>query len=230
MNSRAIAIILTLLVLIAPIASCQQDYPVLEYYVTDLTGSALYSFEITDIGQLCEYVYEQTGAQMAVLVVNTTQPDDINTFATKTFQQNQLGQEGKDNGLLIVIATDEKLWRVEVGYGLEGYLPDSLVGSYAEEYLLPPMSYGDFGTGIYDLVNNLGGIILEDYVGEPIKNPYPISFIPLTWNQWVIVIGVMLFLAVITKGRIIMFLPWLFSGGKIGGGGRSGGGGAGGKW
>ncbi len=218
------------LVLSAPMANGQEAYPVLEYYVTDLTGSALYSFEVTDIGALCEYVYEQVGAQIAILVVNTTYPDEINLYATKTFQQNELGQEGKDNGLLIVVATDEKLWRVEVGYGLEGVLPDSRVGSLVEEYLLPPMEYGDYGTGLYDLVNNMGGIILEEYEGEPGKSRYPISFIPLTTNQWFLAIAVMVFLAIITKGRIIMFIPWLFSGGKIGGGGRSGGGGAGGKW
>ncbi|MDO9537863.1 MAG: hypothetical protein Q7J68_06055 [Thermoplasmata archaeon] len=53
----------------------------------------------------------------------------------------------------------------------------------------------------------------------------------MTWGQWIIVIVFMVVLTVITKGRIIMFIPWIFSSGKIGGGGRSGGGGGtGGKW
>jgi uncharacterized protein len=228
---RGACLLLAAVFVLAPLAGAQ-DYPDLDYYVTDL-ADALYDFEEQDIGQLCEYVYYQTGAEMAVLVVNTTYPDEINLFATRTFQQNGLGQKGEDNGLLIVVATDEKLWRVEVGYGLEGYLPDALVGNYSETYLVPPMEYGDYGAGLYDLVNNLGGVILEDYVGEPVKDPYPISFIPLTFWQLVLAIVVMVALTIVTKGRIIFWLPFLLSGGKGGrnwGGGRTGGGGAGGKW
>jgi uncharacterized protein len=219
------------LVFASPFATAQ-DYPELDSYVTDL-ADALYSFEEEDIGRLCESVYLQTGAEMAVLVVNATYPDEISLFATRTFQQNGLGQKGEDNGLLIVVATDDGEWRVEVGYGLEGYLPDALVGNYSETYLVPPMQYGDYGTGLYDLVNNLGGIILEDYVGEPVKDPYPISFIPLTFWQLVVVGAVFVFLTVATKGRIILWIPFIFSGGRGGknwGGGRTGGGGAGGKW
>jgi len=187
---------------------------------------------VADIEQLCMYVYDNTGAEIAVLVVNSTHPDDILTYAYNTFQQNGLGQEGEDNGLLIVLATDTNEWRVEVGYGLEGVLPDAKVGSFADEFLVPQIELGDYSTGIYDLVNNLGGVILEDYVGEPVKSPYPISFIPLTFWQLVIVVGIILALTVITKGRILYFIPYLIGkrGGKIGGGGRSGGGGAGGKW
>ena len=221
---------LTVLVILSPLATAQ-EYPELEDYVTDL-AHALYDFEEEDIGNLCDTVYWECGAEIAVLVVNTTYPSDINTYATRTFQDNGLGQGGKDNGLLILVVTDTSEWRVEVGYGLESVLPDALVGNYSETYLEPPMAYGDYSTGIYDLVNNLGGEILENYEGEPPKNPYPISFIPLTFWQLVIVVTIMVFLIVITKGRIFFFLPYLIGkgGGKNWGGGRSGGGGAGGRW
>jgi uncharacterized protein len=229
---RGASILMVVTLVLASSLAVALEYPELDSYVTDL-ADALYDFEEEDIGRLCDYVYYQTGAEIAVLVVNTTYPDEINLYATRTFQQNGLGEKGEDNGLLIVVATDEKLWRVEVGYGLEGYLPDALVGNYSETYLVPRMQYGDYGKGLYDLVNNLGGIILEDYVGEPVKDPYPISFIPLTFWELVIVVVVIGFLTVVTKGRIILWLPLLLSGGRGGkrwGGGRTGGGGAGGKW
>lgn len=227
MLRSATVLMLAAMLFMAPLAACA-DYPVLEYYVTDQAG-VLYG--VSDIEQLCAYVYEISGVQMAVLIVNTTLPDDINLFSTKTFQQNGLGQEGKDNGLLLVIATDENLWRIEVGYGLEGVLPDSLVGAIADTYLVPEIElYGDYYTGIYNTLDALGYEILENYEGEPPKSKYPVSFIPLTWGQWFIVIGIMAFLAIVTKGRIFLFIPWIFGRGKIGGGGRSGGGGAGGKW
>ena len=105
--------------LLAP-ASAAQDYPDLEYYVTDQADVLTLGEELA-IEELCVIVYEECGAEIAVLVMNTTQPEEINIFATRTFQQNGLGQEGEDNGLLLLLTTDDGLWRIEVGYGLEGF-------------------------------------------------------------------------------------------------------------
>jgi len=228
---RKILAIAFIAVILINISAAAQEYPVLETYVTD-NANALYGFEEEDLEMLCMYVYDMTGCQMFVLVVNTTQPYDIVTFGIETFEQNELGLEGKDNGLLFIISTDEQLWRVEIGYGLEGILPDSMVGYIVENNYLPEIEiYGDYGTGIYNTMDAFATVIFDEYEeAEPPESPYPISFIPLTWGQWVIVIIIMAVLAVVTKGRIILFIPWIFSGGKIGGGGRSGGGGAGGSW
>lgn len=228
MLKGVVALLAAVLLTAAPLCS-GQEYPTLEYYVTDETGVLYGGY---DIEELCMYVYDNTGAEMAVLVVNTTQPYDIFTFTYETFQQNGLGQEGEDNGLLLVLSTDENLWRVEVGYGLHGILPDSRVGTLGRELLEPQIEAGDYYTGVYDFVNNLGGIILDEYDGEPPEDPYPIGFIPLTFWQLVIVAGIVIFLTVITRGRILFFLPYLIGkgGGKNWGGGKSGGGGAGGRW
>jgi len=230
MPKRALALALLFVILIN-ISAAAQEYPTLEYYVTD-QADALYGFEEEDLELLCMYVYDMTGAQMAVLIVNSTEPDDIFTYAYETFEQNELGQEDKDNGLLMVIATDSQEWRVEVGYGLEGILPDARIGNLTETYLLPEVQqYGDYGTGLYNTMDAFATVILDEYEeAEPPKDPYPISFIPLTWPQLIIAIAVTIVLAVVTKGRVIWFIPWIFSGGKIGGGGKSGGGGAGGGW
>ena len=216
------------------------EYPTLEYHVTDDVGVITLD-EAYSIEDLCVTVYEETGAEMAVLIVNTTQPDDINTFATRTFQQNGLGQEGKDDGLLIVVSIDQKLWRIEVGYGLEGILPDSLVGQVAMDYLVPSLQQDDYYTGLFDTVDVLGGEIIANYEGgKPHKSQsdskYPISWLPLTFWQLVIIFIVLIALTVATKGRIFFFLPFLLGGGGGGrggkrwGGGRTGGGGAGGKF
>ncbi len=230
MASWAAAIFLTVLVILSPFAAAQ-EYPELEDYVTDL-AHALDDFEEKDIADLCDTVYWECGAEIAVLVVNTTYPSDINTYATRTFQDNGLGQEGKDNGLLILVVTDTSEWRVEVGYGLEAVLPDARVANFTETYLVPCMEEDLYGTGICDLVNNMGGAIQEEYDGEPPKDPHPIPFIPLTFWQLVIVVVIIAFLTVITRGRIFFFLPYLIGkgGGKNWGGGRTGGGGAGGRW
>ena len=210
------------------------DYPTLQYYVTDQTNTLLPG-EILDIQDLCVMVYNQTGAEMAVLVVNTTQPDGINVFATKTFQKNGLGQEGKDNGMLLVVSTDEKQWMVEVGYGLEGALPDARVGDICTTHLVPYLDQSDYYDGIYETIDYLGGEIFANYSGAPAeeKSPYPISWIPLTFWQLVLIAVVIIILGGITRGRIFFFIPILLGrggGGKKWGGGRTGGGGAGGKW
>jgi len=99
----------------------------------------------------------------------------------------------------------------------------------------PNLTQGNYFTGIGGAVAEIAQIILDEYDYEdfePAKSRYPISFIPLTFWQLVLVFVILVFLTVITKGRIFFFIPMLLGkgGGKIGGGGRSGGGGAGGKW
>jgi uncharacterized protein len=226
--------VLVFFMLAAPI-SVADAYPKLQYYVTDLAG-ALTLEEERAIEELCVIVYESCGAEIAVLVVNTTRPDDINIFATRTFQQNGLGQEGEDNGLLVLVATEDRLWRIEVGYGFEGALPDAKVGDLATTYLVPSLEQGAFYTGIYEVVDHLGGEIIINYDGNSPHDdtsPYPISWIPLTLWQLFVVGAVIVALAVLTRGRIIL-LSLLFLGGGRGkkrwGGGRTGGGGARGGW
>jgi uncharacterized protein len=209
-------------------------YPQLYSYVTDESG-VLLSDEVVLIENVCQDIYATTGCEMAVLIVPTTEPDTILIYGVETFELNALGQEGKDNGLLLIVATDDNEWRIEVGYGLQDILSASRVGSIGDTIIEPNLTEGNYFTGIGGAVSEIAQIILDeyDYEGvEPPKSKYPISFIPLTFWQLVLVFGIIVFLTVITKGRILFFIPMLLGkgGGKIGGGGRSGGGGAGGKW
>ncbi len=208
------------------------DYPTLDYYVNDYTYT-LTTEESFAISDLCSFLYEETGAELVVLIVGTTAPDDIDYYALKTFEKNGLGQEGEDNGILLVVALDDETWRVEMGYGLEGYLPDSKVGYIAETYLIPTLSQGDYFEGIFNTVDALAGEVYAEYQGSPPPEPdYPISWLPLTWFQLTLVLTILVAVFVLTGGRLFLFLPGLVLSlfGKNGGGGRSGGGGASGRW
>ena len=223
---------LLILVTVAPSLADADDYPTLEFWVTDMANVLLLEEEL-DIEALCLEVYHEKGAEIAVLTVNSTAPDDISMYALRTFEKNQLGQEGKDDGVLVMVATDDRSWRVEVGYGLEGVLPDSLVGSLADKYLVPDLEQGDFYNGLLYMVAFLGREILDHYgEGEPKEeeSPYPIPWLPLTWGYLILVIVLFFAIALITGGRGI-WLGGLFSGsgGRRWGGGRSGGGGGGGR-
>ena len=206
-----------------------EGIPTIYPYVNDPADALAYDY-YTSIDDLCYQIDYQTSCEVAVLVVNTTQPNDINYFALRVFQKNAIGKEGKDNGVLIVVAVSDKTWRIEVGYGLMGILTGARVAAVADAYLVPNIDNGSLDEGLYDTTYEIGTILVNEYTGETGKTAYPISWVPLTATQWVIVILIVIGLGIVTRGRIFIPLLWiisLLSGGRGKfGGGRSGGGGA----
>ena len=92
----------------------------------------------------------KTSAQMAILTVKSLEGQTIEDFSlTIAHDKWKLGQKGKDNGVLLVVAFKDRKYRIEVGYGLEGVLPDSLVGGIGRQYLVPYFRKGDYSAGIY---------------------------------------------------------------------------------
>lgn len=226
-----LAVAILIFTVMAPLS---EAYPDLQYYVTD-ESNILFDHEIYDIETLCVEVDTATGAEIAVLIVDTTYPDPIDIYAVQTFDESDIGQKDKDNGLLMVIAVDDRTWRIEVGYGLEGVLPDIKVDEIARGYLVPYLDDGLYYEAILYTVAELGWIIVESYEDDPPEDDdgpwYPIPFIPLKWWQLIIAFAVTFFVMLITGGRIFLWIGGSFgrSGGGFGGG-RSGGGGASGKW
>jgi uncharacterized protein len=209
--------------------------PKLEYYTTDLAG-VLSLDDLDYIDAVCYEVDSNSSCEMAVVVVNTTYPYDIDYFALRTFQYNQIGNAGRDNGVLVVVATDDHAWRIEVGYGLEGILTDVRVKHLAEQYLEPSMLNGTYGDGLFDLTYEMGLILEDEYQGDRSGKPaFEIFGVGLSWVEIAIIAVVVIVLSIITRGRILWPLIWILSmmsgrGGRGGfGGGRSGGGGASGK-
>ena len=92
----------------------------------------------------------KTGAQMAILTLDSLGGQAIEDFSISIAHDRwRLGQKGKDNGVLMVIALNDRKYRIEIGYGLEGLLPDSLIGSIGRQYLIPYFKKGDYSRGIY---------------------------------------------------------------------------------
>ena len=126
--------------------------------------------------------------------------------------------------MLIVVSTDERLWRVEVGYGLEGVLTDSFVGRVGQDNMSPAISAGDFYTGVYNGTVLIGQQILDLYV-PPSGNHPPPDLNVIDWKSVAIGVGILLLIGVITKGKVFLWFGRIFMRGGFGGG-RSGGGGA----
>ncbi|HXY55316.1 MAG TPA: TPM domain-containing protein [Nitrospirota bacterium] len=141
--------ILVICLFTSPAAAVTPEPPAVpQDYVVDLAG--IIRDDVRN--QLDAYLSElerKTTAQVLVLTIQSLDGEDIEGFSLRTAEKWKLGQKGKDNGLLIVVAVKDKKYRLEVGYGLESVLPDSLVGSIGREYLVPYFRRGDFSTGIF---------------------------------------------------------------------------------
>jgi uncharacterized protein len=124
-------------------------------YVVDLAGVIDDGLEARMDSQLRE-LEERTTAQVVVLTLPTLEGESLEAFSIDLAHNRwKLGQKGKDNGVLLTLALQERKYRVEVGYGLEGALPDSLVGSLGRELLVPAFRAGDFGGGLAALSGEL---------------------------------------------------------------------------
>jgi uncharacterized membrane protein YgcG len=225
-------------VALAPPPVAATDYPTLQHWVNDQVG-VINQSDGDDLEVICVDVNREKGVEMVVLIVNTTQPDGIDLYALRTFERNQLGQAGRDNGLLIVISVGESQWRIEVGSGLEAVLPDSLVSSIASDHLVPYLNQGDYFDGLLYTMVELGQEIMDHYDVKPSSgggSHHPISWLPCTtWE--LVLLALLIALVVGTKGRIISWLPSRFmkrggsgegkgsskGGGRSKGRGRSGG-------
>ncbi len=107
------------------------------------------------------------GSQLAVVIVTTTQPEAIEQFGIRLADAWKLGRHGVDDGALLIIATQDRRFRWEVGRGLEGVLTDLGTSRISEEYLRPAFRRGDYAGGIAAAVERVIGLV----EGEPLPPP-----------------------------------------------------------
>ena len=108
------------------------------------------------------------GSQVAVLIVPTTRPETIEQYAIRVAEAWKLGRKGIDDGVLLVIAKQDRTLRIEVGYGLEGgWPPDAVAKRIVEETIIPILRQGDFATAISAGVERIMSVI----EGEPLPAP-----------------------------------------------------------
>jgi uncharacterized protein len=91
---------------------------------------------------------QKTGNQIAVLTIPTLSGESVEEYAVRVFEHWKLGQKGKDNGVLVVVAPQDRKMRIEVGYGLEGTLPDAIAARIIRNVMTPHFKQGDYDSGI----------------------------------------------------------------------------------
>jgi uncharacterized protein len=102
---------------------------------------------------------EETGNQIAVLTVPSLEGESVEEYAEAVFKEWKLGQKGKDNGVLLVVAPHDRRMRIEVGYGLEDALPDSAAGSIIRNAITPRFKNEDYDGGIEAGVNAIIAVL-----------------------------------------------------------------------
>ncbi len=112
---------------------------------------------------------QTNGAQLAVVALPSLHGGEIDDFATKLFEQWGIGEKGKDNGVLLLAAIEDRKMRIEVGYGLEGVLNDAKSGRIQDEYILPRFKEGDYAQGLIDGAD----VLLQVMGGEDLPEAAP---------------------------------------------------------
>ena len=240
-----------LIIFIGSVSTCTAiDLPMPRHYVEDY-ANVIDSSEEHSLNGILQELEQKTSVQYIIVTIQSTEGVPIEQFAIEHAQKWRLGQKGKDNGLLFVLAAKDRRYRFEVGYGLEGFITDQYCGRVGRDVLTPYLKKGQYSRGIYEanlqIIRKIADESSISLTGMPKLAPMPThrkeiwqpccSFLPL-------IIFLLLIFGGIGRGMgWWFFLPFLFGGrGGYGGYGRSGsfgggsfgggfgGGGASGSW
>jgi uncharacterized protein len=164
---RAPAVVLALLLSSGAVhADDAVPVPPLTAPVVDLTNT-LTPQQVASLDSKLRAFAEARGSQVVVLVVPSTQPEDVEQYSIRVVDAWKLGRKGVDDGVLLLVARDDRRARIEVGYGLEGALPDATANRIIDEVLVPHFRAGDYYGGIDAAVDRIIGVI----EGEPLPAP-----------------------------------------------------------
>lgn len=219
-----------------PNASSNYPTPTNLKYINDYTNTISddYKEKIVSIGKELE---DKTTAQAVIVVIDSTDNVPIEDYSNKLFRSWGIGQSSKDNGLLILVAINDRAFRVEVGRGLEGAIPDALSNRVMESLAKPSFSEGNYGEGLLNSYSTFCDYIAEEY-GVKLDKSLNISLPQTSTNNkagkqglgfmgigFLILVFLDLFF---NRGRVMSTLLQLLFWNSFFGGGRRGGGGFGG--
>jgi uncharacterized protein len=140
--------------------------PELSTRVTDLTQT-LSAAEQTALEQKLAAVEAKKGSQIAVLIVPSTQPEDIAQYSIRVAEKWKIGREKTDDGVIVLVAKSDRKLRIEVGYGLEGAIPDLYAKRIISEVISPKFKQGDFYGGLDAGVDSLTKLIDGEALPAP---------------------------------------------------------------
>jgi uncharacterized protein len=192
-------------------AMAEVAVPTLKAHVTDLTGT-LTAQQVAALEQPLAALEKRKGSQVVILMLPTTQPESIEAYSLKVAEANRLGRDEVDDGLLLIVAKDDRKARIEVGYGLEGVVTDAISSRVIREYLAPHFRENDYAGGLAAASE----VLVKLVDGEPL--PPPMAAAPREDGgnpSWFFAIFIGLFIGVFAAGTRIkpLFLRRFGAGG-----------------
>ena len=140
--------LLSFLLIFFALSAFADDVPGYSSYVNDYAG-VISEKDKASMEEVAKEVEEKTGAQIAVLTVKSMAPyASIDDFGMAVAERWKVGEKGKDTGIILVLAMEERQIRIEVGYGLEGIFNDARVGRILDNNVIPYFRGGDFSAGL----------------------------------------------------------------------------------
>lgn len=205
----------------------QTEIPVLKNYATDQTNT-LTSSELYSLNSALKNFDDSTSNQIVFLMIQSLNGYSLESYTYETAAKNQIGSKKNNNGVLFFVSKDDRKMRIEVGYGLEGVLPDALTSSIQRNEVRPYFKQGDYSAGISAGLNAIMAATRGEYKGERKEKGEKGKGFP-----FIFIIMIIIFLSSIFRkggrGGGGGILPWIILGSMTGGGrGSSGGFGGGG--
>lgn len=209
------------------LAADEVAVPALTQRVTDLTATLSPQDQQALENQLAQ-VEQQYGSQIAILLVPTTQPEAIEQFSLRVVEAWQLGRQKVDDGILILLAKDDRKMRIEVGYGLEGAIPDVIAKRIIAETMAPRFQQGDFAGGLAAAVDQLARLLAGEQLPAPkagkanqgLGDEVSENLLPLLLFGVVAIGGALRamlgsFLGGTVTGGLVGFAVWVLGGGVL---------------
>lgn len=227
----------TLAVAAIATAALAQTIPAPTGFVTD-TANVLRPETRAKMTRLIEELQQKTGSEIAVLTVDSTAPLDDFSYALKVAETWKPGRKRDDTGVLVLLATKDRKLRILTGYGVEGVLPDGLVGEIQDREMVPAFRTGDIDDGMWRGVAALASRIAADkgvtLTGVPAPRRPAAPPGPPPWVTLLAIVVIVIIVIASQRGGPRggfrrgggggVFLPPIFPGGFPGGFGGGGGG------
>ncbi len=223
----ALAVFLVLFTNVAIAADLPK--PTKNFFVNDF-ANVISNADEEKMQQQGEALFKECGAQVVVVTVKSLNGEDLESYSLNLARSWRIGSDKNDDGILLLLAVDERKVRIEVGYGLEGALPDSKTGKILDTYGVDRFKKNDFSTGLAAVYDSLVNEVYIEKGLDPADGYTPVEDYSLTTKEKVITYGIiaLIVLAFIFTNRGKRKRGFVYYGGGFGGGGFSGSGSSGG--
>ncbi len=196
--------------------------PVSQLHPTDYVNDFAHVLDPTTIAQLdniCQQLDQKAHAQIAAVTVNTLDGSDIESYAVALYKQWGIGSKATDHGVLILLAVQDRKYRIEVGYGLEPILPDGKVGGIGRE-AVPLLRQSDYSGAVSLMTSRVADVIAQDagieLTGARPQLPAAPSAQPQLSGKQLLILGVILLIVLLTPLRKILFYFLLLGEAEVG--------------